>query len=353
MADLRKHSSTSNRFRFLLKHATTGQGLTGLDNSSSGLIIATICDNEATPTLYTVAAGNVETISTLGTFAAPTTNKCRFKAVDGTNHPGLYEFQFADARFSVANAQRLVISVSGATNLLNADYEVQLIAADVYDAVRLGLTALPNAVPAANGGLPTVDGNNRIAGIQGAVTNLNNLDATISSRSSHTAADVWSAVSRTLTAISDPAGVTTLLDRLTAQRGTNLDNLNATISSRLASAFYTAPPSSATIVAAILAEMLTGVDFPEGTVGEHLQRILPANSEANALLDLADGIETGETLRQNLRLIRAILIGLLNRTAGTSQTGTAEFLRKDGTTVAATTVYDDGERTGVTIGDLD
>lgn len=46
------------------------------------------------------------------------------------------------------------------------------------------------------------------------------------------AAAVWTYVTRTLTAISDSAGVTTLLSRLTATRAGNLDNLDATISSR-------------------------------------------------------------------------------------------------------------------------
>lgn len=41
-----------------------------------------------------------------------------------------------------------------------------------------------------------------------------NIDATISSRSSHSAADVWTSVTRTLTTISDSAGVTTLLSRI-------------------------------------------------------------------------------------------------------------------------------------------
>ena len=155
MADIRKHSSTSNLIRFALKHATTGVGLTGLSSASSGLIISTIADNEATATTYTVAATNVETITTLGTFATPTASKCRFKEVDATNHKGLYEFQFADARFSVASAKRLVISVTGATNLLDADYEIQLVSFDPYDSVRMGMTALPNAAAEAAGGLYT------------------------------------------------------------------------------------------------------------------------------------------------------------------------------------------------------
>src|SRR3990172_3839141 len=116
MADLRKHSSTSNLIRFTLKNSSTGVGLTGLTSASSGLIISTICDNEATATAYAVAGSTIESITTLGTFATPTATKCRFKEVDATNHKGLYEFQFDNARFSVANVRRLIISVTGATN---------------------------------------------------------------------------------------------------------------------------------------------------------------------------------------------------------------------------------------------
>lgn len=91
------------------------------------------------------------------------------------------------------------------------------------------------------------------------------LDATIASRSSHTAADVWavgtrslttfgtlvsdiwSNASRTLTAIADSSGVTTLLSRLTNTRATLLDNL----------AFLTAaPPTSGQIAAAIPSAVL-------------------------------------------------------------------------------------------------
>ena len=154
MAEI-KHSSASNLIRFTLKNSSTGVGLTGLSSASAGLIISTIADNEATATAYTVTGSTIETIATLGTYAAPTATKCRFKEVDATNHKGLYEFQFADARFSVASAKRLVISVTGATNLLDADYEIQLVSFDPYDAVRMGMTALPNAAAEAAGGLYT------------------------------------------------------------------------------------------------------------------------------------------------------------------------------------------------------
>ncbi len=136
----------SNIIRFILKRSDTGQGLTGLTEASAGLIISTICDIEATPTVYTQAATHIETIAALGTFQAPSASCCRFKEVDATNHKGLYEFQFADARFGVANAHSLVISVTGAALLLDTDYEIELVRYDPFDGTRLGLTSIPVAL---------------------------------------------------------------------------------------------------------------------------------------------------------------------------------------------------------------
>lgn len=141
-ADLRKLGSTSNVVRFVLtdSSSSSGAGLTGLTSASSGLIINTIADNEATGTAYAVASSKVEAVSTLGTFVTPTATKCRFKEVDATNSPGLYEFQFADARFAVSSAKRMIISVTGATNLKPANYEIQLLSVDPYDGTKFGMT---------------------------------------------------------------------------------------------------------------------------------------------------------------------------------------------------------------------
>ena len=119
--------STSNILRVFLQDSTstTGAGKTGLTNSSTGLNISTIANNEATATVYTSAASNVETITTLGTFAAPTASKCRFKEVDATNFPGVYEIQIADARFAVSNAKVLLVSVQ-ASGIAPVIAEIQL-----------------------------------------------------------------------------------------------------------------------------------------------------------------------------------------------------------------------------------
>ena len=123
---IRRHSSTSNILRVVLRDSSDGSGLTGLTHESAGLIISTICNNEAAATSYTVTGGTIETISTLGTFAAPTATKCRFKEVDATNHPGLYELQLADARFAVASAKQLDLSILGAASLLRRSVTLQL-----------------------------------------------------------------------------------------------------------------------------------------------------------------------------------------------------------------------------------
>lgn len=157
MKEILKRGATSNILRVFLPDSTStsGAGKTGLTNSSSGLIISTIADVEATATTYTSAASNVETITTLGTFAAPSSGKARFKEVDATNFPGIYEIQIADARFNVSNATTLLVSVL-CTGVAPTFAEMQLVTVDLYDSTRFGLTALPDAAAEASGGLATL-----------------------------------------------------------------------------------------------------------------------------------------------------------------------------------------------------
>lgn len=146
------------RVKILDSSVSTGAGKTGLTSASSGLIISTIADNEATATAYTAAGSTIEGITTLGTYAAPTATKCRFKEVDSTNHPGVYEIQLADARFAVASAKSLLVTITGATDAADCDVLVPLTQIDPYDGTRGGLTALPNAAADAAGGLATSAG---------------------------------------------------------------------------------------------------------------------------------------------------------------------------------------------------
>jgi hypothetical protein len=150
---------TSVVFRVKIRQDTTGaapgKGLTGLTNSSSGLIIGTIADNEATTTTYTQAASHIQTITTLGTYAAPSASNCRFKEVDATNHPGVYEVQLADARFAVANSKSLLVSLSGVSGMMDCDVVIPLTSVNPYDGIHYGISALPNTACTTNASLLT------------------------------------------------------------------------------------------------------------------------------------------------------------------------------------------------------
>ena len=141
---------------------TTGAGLTGLTSASTNLQIATIRELDSAVTIYTGA--NIEAQTTIGAYQAPSaSSKIRFKAVDGTNMPGVYELQFhnsAAGAFGSGDASKdMQIYVweitTTALKIAPNVVEIQLVAVDTEDAVRLGLTALPNAIPQAAGGLIT------------------------------------------------------------------------------------------------------------------------------------------------------------------------------------------------------
>jgi hypothetical protein len=125
---------------------STGAGLTGLTSASSGLRISTIADNEPSAIAYTVASSTIETISTLGTYDAPTATKARFSQLDATNHPGVYEIQIANARFAVSGAKSLLVSVSGATSAAECDAVIPLRSVNPYDGAAFGLSRLDAAV---------------------------------------------------------------------------------------------------------------------------------------------------------------------------------------------------------------
>jgi hypothetical protein len=128
-------------------------GKTGLSSSSTGLIISTIADAEATPTVYTVAALHVQTIATLGTFVAPSASCCRFQKVDDTNHPGVCELQIDNSRYAVSGAKSLLITLSGVTGMAQCDVTIPLTSTNPYDGVHGGMSAIPNATAGAANGL--------------------------------------------------------------------------------------------------------------------------------------------------------------------------------------------------------
>jgi len=85
----------------------TGAGVTGLTYQSTNLRISYLRDKDAALTSYIGA--NIETVSTLGTYQAPSSSsKCRFKE---TAIPGVYEIHFHNdaTAFGAADTSEKVI----------------------------------------------------------------------------------------------------------------------------------------------------------------------------------------------------------------------------------------------------
>ncbi len=156
--DIRKFAATSNMVRVFIadSSSSTGAGLTGAAYNSSGLVIDLIPDNASSGYHYKSAAtATIEDVTTVGTYQAPSASNCRFKEVDATNFPGLYEIHFLNGVFDDSGCKALIGRVAGVTNMAPTFFEIQLVAVDLQDSVRAGLTALPNAAAEAAGGLYT------------------------------------------------------------------------------------------------------------------------------------------------------------------------------------------------------
>lgn len=124
--------------------STTGAGLTGLTSGSSGLTCYYRKGATGTAQALTLASQTVGGAHTDGGFVA----------IDGTNMPGLYRLDLSDTM--VAAEGMLTILLKGATNMAPVVAELEIVDIDIYDSVRLGLTALPNAAAEASGGLATL-----------------------------------------------------------------------------------------------------------------------------------------------------------------------------------------------------
>jgi hypothetical protein len=118
-----------------------GSGLPGIVFNTAGLTCYYHRNTGSTDVAVTLAN------MTLGTFTAS-----GFKEVNATTMPGIYSFCPPDLALA-AGAQMVTFYFKGATNLAVEPLDVELTATDNQDAVRGGMTALPNANAAAANGL--------------------------------------------------------------------------------------------------------------------------------------------------------------------------------------------------------
>lgn len=129
---------------------TTGAGKTGLLFNTSSLVAYYIREGAAATVISLV------TQTTTGAYSSG-----GFVEMDATNMPGIYRVDIPNAVFA-AGVKKAVVMIKGAANAAPVALEYQLVAYNPNDAVRLGLTALPNATAGASGGVPLGDASGRV-----------------------------------------------------------------------------------------------------------------------------------------------------------------------------------------------
>ena len=123
--------------------STVGAGLTGLVFNTASLVCYYRKGATGTPTALTLATQTVGGAHSDGGFVA----------VDGTNCPGQYRLDLSDT--IVASAGMVTVYLRGAANMVPCVSEIEVVSVNKFDAVRMGMTALPNAAAEAAGGLYT------------------------------------------------------------------------------------------------------------------------------------------------------------------------------------------------------
>lgn len=140
-----KSGTTSKMLNLFVQDAskTTGAGLTGISNNTSGLLAHYIREGESSSNPIAIVS------AVIGTFTAG-----GIIEIESSAMPGLYQIGLPNAVCS-ANAKSATVYYFGAANMVPSLLEIELTATDNQDGVRYGMTALPNAAAAASNGLPT------------------------------------------------------------------------------------------------------------------------------------------------------------------------------------------------------
>jgi hypothetical protein len=142
--------------------STTGAGLTGLTYLSAGLTAA-----------HVVERGTASSIG-LATLASASAawSSAGFVEVDAALMPGVYRFDVPNVVF--ATADKSVVMLKGATNMAPVVLEYQIVGFNPDDAVRLGLTAIPNVAQGTTGAISTGNATGQVTVVStatGAITN--------------------------------------------------------------------------------------------------------------------------------------------------------------------------------------
>lgn len=257
-----------------------------------------------------------------------------------------------------------------ATSAIPVNLAVRTTAADLSDSVRLGLTALPNAAAEAAGGLYTRGtGAGQLSQSANGELGVATLAKTLTTYTGDTpqTGDAFARLG------ANGAGLTALGDA-------RIGNLDAAVTSRMAT--YTQPtgflaasfptdPADQSLVIAATDAILTAVNTKASQTSVD---DLPTNSEltaalaaaddavlaavaalsiptadqnAAALLDLANAVEAGITVRKALRAMAAVLAG--DATGAGTGAEAYKAIGNSGTTRVTPNADEDGNRTAVTL----
>lgn len=185
--------------------STTGAGLSSLAHNTAGLVAEYRRAGQSSWTAITLIAG------TLGTYASG-----GFVA-DGALD-GAYEFDPPDAAFA-SGASFVLLRLRGAANMLPVLIEVELDVVN-YQTARFGAAAAGDAMTLTSGANDAIwaVSSRTLTSFGTLVSDIATAVWAAGTRSLTTfgtlVSDVWSNGTRTLTAISDSAGITTLLSRI-------------------------------------------------------------------------------------------------------------------------------------------
>jgi hypothetical protein len=131
---------------------STGAGLTGFATAGGSLLSGMTC-------YYSFGGANAGSV--VQALSVPATVGAAFVAgqiveIDATHMAGVARLDLPNAALAAGNGRFVTVMISGGTNVAPVVLEIELTATNNQDGVRGGMTALPNVVPAATGGLITV-----------------------------------------------------------------------------------------------------------------------------------------------------------------------------------------------------
>lgn len=259
---------------------STGAGLTGLVFNSAGLTAD-----------YCVERGARVNIPLVTQTATGAYSSGGFVAVDGTNLPGLYRFDIPNAVFATAGTDKAIVMLKGATNMAPVLLEYQIVAFNPDDAVRLGLTAIPNVVQGTTGSIA-------LGNATGAVTVVTNNDKTGYALSGTQTFNVTGNITGNLS-----GSVGSVTGNVTGSVGSVTGSVTGSVGSIASGGITTGSFAAGAINAAAIATDAIGSDeLAASATAEIADAILARNLDSSG--NEASTTSSGRTVRNALRILR-------------------------------------------------